>query len=133
MKSANGHCFCKKVQYSISEPVRDLCYCHCESCRRAVGSAFVAWGTVDTAAFNILAGRLSFVNSSKGVSRGFCAECGSSLTYQNALRSGEIDFTLVSLEDSSLYAPQAHIWVEDKLPWVNINDDLPQYQTVVVR
>lgn len=131
MQSINGHCFCRKVRYSISGPVRDLCYCHCESCRRAVGSVFVAWGTVDAGAFKVMAGRLSIVNSSKGISRGFCAECGSSLTYQNVLRSGEIDFTLVSLEDSSMYAPKAHIWVEDKLPWVKINDGLPQYPTVV--
>lgn len=131
MQSIRGHCFCRKVRYSISGPVRDLCYCHCESCRRAVGSVFVAWGTVDAGAFEVLAGRLSIVNSSKGVSRGFCAECGSSLTYQNALRSGELDFTLVSLEDPSMYAPKAHIWVEDKLPWVKINDGLTQYPTVV--
>jgi hypothetical protein len=23
--------------------------------------------------------------------------------------------------------PTMHIWVEDKLPWVKIGDDLPQY------
>lgn len=131
MQSASGYCFCKKVRYSISAPVRNLCYCHCESCRRAVGSVFVAWGTVDASAFNVLAGRLSIVNTSKHVSRGFCAECGSSLTYQHALRSGEIDFTLASLEDPSMYAPQVHIWVQDKLSWVQINDGLPQYSTVV--
>jgi hypothetical protein len=86
---------------------------------------------VDIGNFNIMAGRLAITNSSKDVSRGFCGECGSSLTYQHALRAGEIDFTLVSLEDPSMFAPAAHIWVRDKLPWVRINDSLPQYPTVV--
>jgi hypothetical protein len=95
-----------------------------------VGAPFVAWGTVDANAFDIVAGRLETVNSSKDVIRGFCVACGSSLTYQNASRPGEIDFTVVTLEDPSMYPPAAHIWVKDKLPWVKINDSLPQYQTV---
>ena len=28
---------------------------------------------------------------------------------------------------SAALSPQAHIWVQDKLPWVQINDSLPQY------
>jgi len=128
---ANGHCLCKKVRYSIAGQVRNLCYCHCQSCRRAIGAAFVAWGTVDASDFAIVTGRLRIVNSSMGVARGFCGECGSSLTYQHELRSSEIDFTLVSLEDPSIYVPEAHIWVKDKLSWVQINDSLPQYQTVL--
>ena len=127
--SLKGRCCCEKVRYLISGPARNLCYCHCESCRRAVGSAFVAWGTVDASGFQIVAGDLRVVNTSKDVARGFCADCGSSLTYQHALRSSEIDFTLASLEIPSMYAPQAHIWVQDKLPWVQLNDGLPQYPT----
>ena len=47
------------------------------------------------------------------------------------LRCHEIDLTLVSFEDASPYAPRAHIWVEDKLPWVHIDDGLPQYAQVI--
>jgi hypothetical protein len=128
---ANGCCLCRKVRYSISAPIRNLCYCHCESCRRAVGSAFVAWGTVDANAFDVVAGHMRIVKSSADVSRGFCADCGTSLTYQRASRSSDMDFTLATLEDPSRYAPEAHIWVQNKLSWVQINDGLPQYQTVI--
>jgi hypothetical protein len=96
-----------------------------------VGSAFVAWGTVNRGEFQIVQGELCIVTSSKAVSRGFCSRCGSSLTYQHADRADEIDVTLASLDDPSPYAPEAHIWVRDKLPWVQIHDGLPQYQTVV--
>ena len=125
-----GHCLCKKVGYSIAGEVRNLCYCHCESCRRAAGSVSVAWGTVDYSHFRITKGQLATVNSSQGVERGFCGDCGSALTYRHQLRSNEIDFTLATLEQPSAMAPQSHIWVQDKLPWVKIADGLPQYQTV---
>ena len=128
---ANGRCLCNGVRFEISGLVRNLCYCHCESCRRAVGAPFVAWGTVDADVFKVVAGHLSIVNSSKNVTRGFCEKCGSSLTYQEAMRSGEIDFTLVSLDDPSRCPPEMHIWVKDKLSWVQLDDALPQYQTVM--
>jgi hypothetical protein len=70
------------------------------------------------------------MRTSPEVERGFCDTCGTSLTYRHVKRRGEVDFTLVSLDDPTLLQPQAHIWVQDKLPWVEIADGLPQYQTV---
>jgi hypothetical protein len=67
-------------------------------------------------------------HSSPGVTRGLCTTCGTSLTYENSARKGEIDITLTSFDDPSSFSPQAHIWVEDKQPWVTIADDLPQHQ-----
>jgi hypothetical protein len=125
-----GHCYCGRVRFEASGPVRNLCICHCESCRRAAGAAFVAWGTVNTDRFRILSGDTSVIRTSADVERTFCANCGSSLTYRHALRAGDIDFTLVSLDDPSVLAPQIHIWVQDKLPWITLNDCLPQYLTV---
>ena len=125
-----GRCLCKAVRFRVIGAVRNLCYCHCESCRRAVGATPVAWGTVDRTNFEITQGELSVVNSSKDIERGFCSNCGTTLTYRNMLRGDEIDFTLASLEDPAALQPQAHLWVQDKLPWVKINDGLPQYKTV---
>jgi hypothetical protein len=90
----------------------------------------VAWGTVDVSNFVITKGHLAIVNSSTSVERGFCRNCGTSLTYQHASRKHEIDFTLGSLGDPAALVPRYHIWVQDKLSWVNIDDGLPQHQTV---
>ena len=67
------------------------------------------------------------------MTRGFCADCGTSLTYRHEARHGEIDLTLASLDDPGLLTPQMHIWVEDKLAWVIIADDRPQFATVPQR
>jgi hypothetical protein len=125
-----GRCYCERARFAATGPVRNLCICHCESCRRATGAAFVAWGTVNADQFRILSGDPSAVRTSPEVERTFCAYCGSSLTYSHTLRAGELDFTLVSLDDPSALAPGMHIWVQDKLPWVRLDDGLPQFQTV---
>jgi hypothetical protein len=125
-----GRCYCGTVRFSVTGPVRNLCVCHCESCRRAAGAAFVAWGTVDADRFKILSGEPTAVRLSAEVERTFCSHCGSSLTYRHDLRAGDVDFTLVSLDDPGALAPRMHIWVQDKLPWVTLNDGLPQFQTV---
>ena len=126
----SGRCLCGSVRYEASGAVRNLCFCHCESCRRGAGAAFVAWGTVDDGSFRVVAGRLTTVQSSPGVERGFCGACGSSITYRNAKRPAEVDFTLATLDEAAALAPRMHIWVQDKLPWVQITDGLTQHATV---
>ena len=127
---ASGRCSCGKIRYVVAGPARNLCYCHCHSCRRATGAPCVAWGTVDGEGFRVIEGKLAVRRSSAEVERGFCSDCGSTLTYRHDRRGTEIDFTLATLDDASAMAPTSHIWVKDKLPWVFIADGLPCYESV---
>jgi hypothetical protein len=122
-----GGCFCGAVRYQASGSPRTLCYCHCESCRRAAGSPAVAWGTFDRSGFRVTRGAMAELKSSPNVVRTFCARCGSCLTYSHEARSAEIDVTLATLDDAAALAPTMHVWVADKLPWVRIEDGLPQF------
>ena len=122
-----GGCFCGAVRYQASGAPRNLCYCHCESCRRAAGSPVVAWGTFDRSGFRVTHGKLAEFRSSAKVVRGFCAACGSCLTYRHEARPAEIDVTLASLDQAAQLAPQMHVLVADKLPWMKIEDGLPQF------
>lgn len=126
----SGRCFCQAFRYRVTGPVRSLCFCHCESCRRATGSVCVAWGTVAPSRFEVTRGQLTTLHSSKGVERGFCGACGTHVTYRHEARPGDVDFTLTSLDDPSALSPQRHVWLEDKLPWLEIGDRLPRYPTV---
>jgi hypothetical protein len=87
-------------------------------------------GTFARDRFVIARGRLAEYRSSPKVTRGFCASCGTSLTYCHDKRANEIDLTLATLDDPSVLVPEAHIWVQDKLPWVIIGDGRPQFDTV---
>ena len=122
-----GGCLCGAVRYEARGVARYLCFCHCASCRRAAGAAPVAWATFARAELNITRGALTQYRSSPCVLRGFCGACGSSLTYLNEARAADIDLALASLDDPRELVPTMHMWVKDKLPWVSIEDGLPQY------
>jgi hypothetical protein len=119
------------VRYEASGKPAFVCICHCESCRRATGGGMVPWATFRESGFSITGGVLAIRKTPAGVTRGHCASCGTGISYQHVARPGEVDITLASLDDCSSFKPVAHIWVEDKLPWLKIADDLPQYQKTV--
>jgi hypothetical protein len=123
-----GGCLCGAVRYQLTGAGTSLCYCHCRSCRRAAGAPAVPWGTFVRSAFTVTRGSIVEYRSSPPVLRGFCPQCGTSLTYRHERRAAEIDVTLASLDDPGALAPQVHVWVSDKLPWVSISDGLPQFE-----
>lgn len=122
-----GGCLCGAVRYAVGGEASKPCYCYCNSCRRAAGAPVVPWATFARSAFRVTHGALSEYRSSPKVARGFCAVCGSSLTYRHEARPDEIDVTLATLDEPALIEPAAHLWVADKLPWLRIGDQLPQY------
>lgn len=122
-----GGCLCGAVRFEITGPVLYSCICHCQSCRKASGGAYVPWATFEKARLSLLAGDMQWFRSSPGVTRGHCPGCGTTLTYEDEDRTGQIDITVSSFDDPTQFAPVAHIWVEDKLPWVCIDDELPRY------
>jgi len=126
-----GGCFCGSVRYVATGEPTTLCLCHCESCRFATGAPMVAWATYPKANFRLLRGEPVEYASSPGVTRLHCADCGTSLTYSNQDRQAEIDVTTASFDNAAGMAPTAHIWVQDKLPWVTLADGLPQYTTAL--
>ena len=123
-----GGCFCGAVRFEIQGPERFACFCHCHSCQHAVGAPVVSWATYLRESFHVTAGELRTYSSSPGVTRGICATCGTSISYEHTDRPGEIDLTLNSLDDPSAPVLKAHIWTEDKASWFQIGDDLPVYE-----
>ena len=126
-----GGCLCGAVRYEITGAVSNPCFCHCATCRRATGAPMVPWGTFVREAMRVTRGRLSEYRSSAQVWRGFCARCGTSLTYRHEARPAEIDVTLATLDDPTRLAPAMHVWVKDRLPWMSIGDSLPRHETGV--
>jgi hypothetical protein len=48
--------------------------------------------------------------------------------HSGSKRAGEIDIALVTLDNPARFEPECHIWVEDKLPWMSIEDGRPRFQ-----
>lgn len=125
-----GGCRCGAVRYEAQGPATHLCFCHCESCRRATGVPGVPWATFEVARFKLTKGALTDYQSSLEAARGFCAHCGTSLTYRHKSRALQIDVTSASLDDPERLAPKAHIWMQDRLSWEIPGDSLPRFATV---
>ena len=123
-----GKCYCGNIKYTIKGKFRSQCFCHCRSCQLASGAPYVAWGTIDTNLFDVTRGSLKEISTPAGVTRGFCGQCGTSLSYLHENRPGELDICLATIDDPGMLQPDYHLWVADKLPWISIDDGLPQYQ-----
>ena len=122
-----GGCICGAIRFEVAGPEKYACYCHCNSCQRAAGAPVVAWATYARDSFRLTRGKMHWHHSSPGVTRGICSNCGSSISYENDRRRGEIDLTLPCLDDPSAPVLQAHIWTEDKHPRFEIGDNLPVF------
>src|SRR5205823_9627395 len=59
--------------------------------------------------------------------RSFAACCGTHLFFEENKDSDTIDVTIASLDDPAPFAPKKAIWLEDKLPWVTIDESLPSF------
>jgi hypothetical protein len=84
---------------------------------------------VGTEQFSVIRGAPIAFASSPSVTRRFCGQCGSPLTYQSADRPDRIDVMTCSLDDSDAFPPTFHVWVGDKLAWEQVSDGLPAYAT----
>ncbi len=122
-----GGCLCGAVRYRIGGPPQSTSLCHCDSCRRAAGGPSLGWAIFAEADVEIVAGALPIHESSPGVERGFCARCGTALTYRRANRPGLFDVTTGSLDDPEAFPPGKEIWVEERLSWCAANPALPQF------
>ena len=123
----NGRCLCGAVRYRCGALLYSPTLCHCESCRRAAGAHVVGWLTVHSDGLHFSGDPPVAYESSTGVTRQFCGTCGSPLTYRNAMRPGEIDVTIGTLDRPDDAAPVDHIWMEDAPAWDRPQDGWPQH------
>ena len=66
-------------------------------------------------------------NSSPGVYRGFCGNCGTPLSYEADRSPGEIHFYISVMDTPHVFIPDHHVFYDEHIPWLELNDDLPRY------
>lgn len=69
--------------------------------------------------------RVEFTSSDHGT-RSFCRRCGSSLFCVTGATPDHIDIPLASMQGLIDRAPQIHIFFDDRVEWINVNDGLPR-------
>lgn len=123
-----GGCLCGAVRYRAgADPIR-VVSCHCGMCRRHSGAAFLTFAHFPADSFQWIGAEPTRFRSSDEVERGFCARCGSTLSMHETVLSDRVQVTLGSLDDSAAVRPDDHVWTEDQLSWLRIDDDRPRFR-----
>ncbi len=126
-KQAHGSCLCQKVRFRATGKPRWVAHCHCQSCRRNTGSlvaTFVGYA-IDQVEF--VSGQRQFYESSPNVQRGFCANCGTPLSYEADRFPGEIHLYICTLDEPDAFEASAHVYASERVAWFDCHDALPRF------
>ncbi len=129
-RTIKGRCYCSRVQFELTPPTLMFSHCHCESCRRSHGAAFVSWTSVPDQQFRMLTGDqlVKGYQSSPGIVWKFCSHCGSPL-FQTTRHSPGITYVSAAALESPLDRPaECHVSFEEKVDWLDVADALPKYR-----
>ena len=122
-----GGCLCSAVRYRVAGAPTWTGNCHCTSCRKASGAAFITYAVFPESRFEVVKGERVRYQSSPGVERSFCGRCGTTLTYRADRFPGDIQVTVSSLDRPGDLMPACHVWTSERLAWLHLADDLPKY------
>ena len=125
--TAEGGCLCGAIRYRVHAAPRAKTLCHCRSCRLAAGAPTLAWAIFRRADVEFLHGTPQEFRSSPPALRGFCAKCGTTLTYRTSARPDDLDLTTATFDDASRFAPECEIFVAERLAWQTVSSGLRQF------
>jgi hypothetical protein len=121
-----GGCQCGAVRYAMHvAAVEKPHVCHCRMCQRATGGVFAALAGCAKSQLEWTKGQPAYFQSSNLAKRGFCADCGTPLTFGYDMPEARIYVTIGSLDDPELAAIEIQYGVESKLSWVTFCEDAP--------
>jgi hypothetical protein len=122
-----GGCQCGAVRYvAIGEPLMTA-ICHCTRCRRANAAPAVGWALFTQGQVQFTGAEPKAYESSPGVQRRFCGDCGTQICFEANYLPGLIDLTLGSLDQPERAPPQFHYWESRRLSWLVFGDELPRH------
>lgn len=127
----DGGCACGAVRYRLGSPPMFVNCCHCRSCQRQTGSAFVINAIIETDRVVLLSGELqpvALVTESGRPHRIFrCASCQTAMWSEYG---GMVKLRFVrtcTLDDPTALQPDVHIYVRSKQPWVTLPAGVPAF------
>ncbi len=121
-----GGCMCGNVRYAAAIDSDDAYLCHCRMCQRAGGNVSLAMKNVKKADVR-WEREPDYYASSPIARRGFCAACGTSLTFEYH-DSDQLDLIVGSFDDPSRFVPRHHFGVENMhRAWID-TAGLPEYR-----
>ena len=123
-----GGCHCGAIRYRLGSMPFDSDFCHCIDCRKATGAPFGVWMDFEQGQVSWLKDQPWQYTSSDKVRRGFCRDCGTSLTYQHLDHPDYLSLSVSTLDEPEAVSPNYHIYTGQSIAWASVDDRLPRYR-----
>jgi hypothetical protein len=96
-------------------------------CQKTHGGPFGAYVTLE--GFNWVSGedKVTTYQSSEHCERSFCSQCGTTLQFYDSRKPDHLSFAVSTLDGDHGATIGYHIYVDSKVDWHPIMDDLPQF------
>ena len=115
-----GSCLCGAICYQVKGEFVSSSHCHCTMCQKQHGAACGSYGNVSFRQLEWVRGQewLSQYESTTGVFRGFCSQCGSSLTWSNTAETPAcIAISLGTLDTPYEQKVTKQIFTDTRVSW----------------
>jgi hypothetical protein len=134
MMTATGQCLCGEIKYELAAAPTMTGVCHCKNCQRQAGSAFSTLAGVTKTDFLLRSGkpklyRDAATKSGNEVERWFCGDCGSPIYSALGSQPDTLFLKTGTLDDTSGFKPQFHVWCDTKQNWVTLDEGVPAIAT----
>ena len=124
-----GGCLCGAIRYrATAAPIRGV-ICHCTMCKRHSGAPALSFVHFPASSFIWVRGEPALYQSSEFAQRGFCANCGSTLSMHEEVLADRMLIAVGSLDEPNQVHIDDHVWTKDQISWFRIDDGLPRFRT----
>ena len=122
-----GGCQCGAVRFRVEGALGDATVCHCRMCQKASGNFYLPLVSVRGATLDWTRGEPKRFRSSSAATRGFCADCGTPLTYE---APDGVALAIGAFDHPEEIGPVIQWGIEAKLPYVDAIHTLPGEDTM---
>lgn len=131
MADIKGGCLCGAVRFSGSGDPLFMANCHCADCRKSSASGHMSLlglpkdkvqFTGEMSEYEIKA------DSGATVAHHFCPTCGSQIYNNTTNGPGNVAIVATTLDDPSVFSPQAVVYASGAAPWDPPYDGVPHFE-----
>ncbi len=127
-QTRGGGCQCGRVRFEAEGTPIWVAHCHCADCRKATAAALATYAGFLREKVRFPAGQPADYPSSPGVTRRFCPDCGTPISFESERWPEETHLFVCTFDDPESFEPQGHVYVSEQLSWLHLGDDLPRNQ-----
>ena len=124
-----GGCLCGALRYQTHSMPFDADHCHCSQCRKSAGAVVMSWMDFNTEQVTWLQGQVTEFASSAQIRRGFCQQCGTTMTYRHVDYPQYCTLSIASLDNPNKVQPRSHIYTNEQVSWLTIDDTCQRFKT----